>query len=430
MTTVDSETALIHALSVTQIPQHLQIVQAHMTNRLHGTRAIVSLPMAPLLPPVPFPSISMVTFPDGLDRDYILPYFSHPTLYFIQKARLHRIGYRIDYTISLDSNAASYIRSIVEKSSFDGVPQQAAKTIDHILTQNYNFDFLFYAFEQIRQADRAVRVFKKEPVQSPLRFWKKLNRKFRQNLAFAQLFNAIDNKYYQREHKFRYEITLLEATRRAVKFAYEFYVLSSEIRFLAELQRAILLQLIWIIQSQYESKDPPTAKLLAYLHRVHSRGGRYMDRETRLAFDYFKHPDAVPLFSKARRFGDADSLLRRLSNIAWDMTAPRFLEMVITARLQGDFSIPFFLSFDKALCDAFRRYPVKFVMFNEGSIMARPFPETASDAYFQECPEVLTTFFSPESRRERDQRAGQESSPAAVWRRTLRDYRDLRRLLS
>ena len=294
-------------------------------------------------------------------------------------------------------------------------------------------DTFFYYIENIKQGTSAARKMNYESHDSPMRFWESLNEEFRRNLIAIHLFNEIDCKYYQSTRKLRFNISAIEATRASIQFAYGFYASSAGKALIFErlvpFQRLILLQLIVILRIQFSSKSSPRTKLSQFLKFVQQKGAVYLDRETVLAFEYFKDSGSVPLFKKVNRGGAKKRLMSTISNMAWDMTAPRFVEQMLTARLQGDYTIPFFLSFDMALCRAIKAFPIKAAIIDVRSESVLSLPEIDTFEYFRRegCEEIVRKFFSPESKNERALRESVE--PEVIMSRIRTEFRELWRLL-
>lgn len=416
------------ALSFARTSQDLAEIKQVLSQDAVGTHAIVALPESYSMPWVP-----RFSFAHNMLTEHIVPYLSHQNLYFIHHERLERTQLAIDYTISFDTNAANYVGRIVENRSLDGLAPGIARTFHHILLNNFNFDAFFYCIENIKQGCYAARKMRHSGYDLGPSLWGLLDERFRQNLISIQLFNAVDCQHYRNSGALKFNITRDEAVRGAVQFAYAFYSSSYGRELINEwllpLHRVILLYLLGILRVQFSSKSAPQEKFRQFLEFVQETVGVYLEREAVLALRYFGDPRSLPLLQKVNRGGTQRELMAKIANIAWDMTAPRYMERMLTAKLQGDYTVPFFLSFDRALCRALKEFPIKAAIIDSRSANVLSVPEVNSFEYFRSegCEEIVRDFFSPA--RSTARRSRERLTPLTTLNRIRAEYRRLYALL-
>ena len=204
---------------------------------------------------------------------------------------------------------------------------------------NVNFDLFFYFVENIKIAFSVALRMAKGGFNSPLKFWKSLDKDFRWNIVCIKLFRYIDSSHYQKTRMLKFDIGFREAVRESIDFTYKFYA-SAEGKELIEerllpMQRLILIQLLAILRIEFSSKKGPREKLKQFLDFVQDKGEVYLERETILAHRYFKSRATVPMLEKINRGGEQKGLLKKIDNLAWDMTAARFMEMMVTRTGNG-----------------------------------------------------------------------------------------------
>lgn len=389
-------TNLIKRMTFVQKPQDLLNIDQTMGESLYGTRIILSLPeykdsfYYPIL------------FPKDFSKDYIVPYFCYPFVYFIHHERIRPYGINIDYTLSFDTNAASYVKKIVLDNSLKTLNNKIANAFDNLLTNNMNFDCIFYFFENYKLVYPILAQLKNKRNCSPISFWKLLNKDFRWNIVCLTLFMGVDCSHYKKNKELRYDFSFLGAVRNSVNFTYNFYV-SSEGQFFSEdiffrIQKDILFQLLAIYRIQFASKKSPAFKLGKFLDFLQDNGEVYLERETIMAHKYFTNRKSMPILNKINQGCNIKGLLKKIDNIAWDITTSRFMEKMFTVTQQGDYMIPFFLSFDKRLRYLLSSFPIKAVIYDHITGMVHSIPAINTYEYFKSegCQDIMDNFFSLE----------------------------------
>jgi hypothetical protein len=136
-------------LSAARTPQDLATIQSRLGSDLYGIRAIVSLPVNE---PGFFPYLP-IELPSSLFKDYVVPYFQYRYLYIIHHELLQLPRLAIDYTITFDTNFASYVEPIVRTRSLDGQQPEVKRAFHDMLYNDFNFDLFFYFVENIKMLE-------------------------------------------------------------------------------------------------------------------------------------------------------------------------------------------------------------------------------------------------------------------------------------
>ena len=414
-------------LTVAQRPRELSIAEAVLSRDSYGIGAMVSLPTYEAGSHFP-----LFTAPSTLPRKYVIPYLCYPYVYFINHEPLVRPLLRIHYTVTFDTNFASYINKFVRRESFKGQEDEIIHVIDDILYYDLNFDSSFYFVENIKKAYPIALGMTRDATSSPQKFWELLDGSFRQNIISLTLFGNVNHQHYLKTRELKFDISTEEAIAQSVKFTYWFYV-SAEgqelLKYFLLHQKTILFLLLLILKVQFSSREGPRKKIRKFLELMQEEG-MYFDRETIFAHKYFKDRQTIPILGRVNRGGAQTGLREKIDNLAWDMTAPRLMERMIALDKLGDYTIPFFLTFDQNLHELFGCYPVKAVIIDRRSEDVLSIPVLNVGAYFEKegCGDMITSFFSEEKKKER-------FSKEAPTLETLSDrinnmYRELNAILS
>ena len=391
---------LRHLLSVARKPSDLLMAEAVLGEDCYGISAMVSFPFNEA--GSCFPSF---TIPAALRSGSMVPYLCHPHVYVINHEPLVRPSLRIDYTVTFDTNAASYVDRFVRGESLKGQQDEFIHVISSILDHDLNFDQSFYFMENIKEAYPIALGLKDTGTSSPQMFWESLDEDFKRNTVSLQLFLGVDCSHYLKTRELKFDINIEEAVGRSVEFAHWFYASTEGQELINDFlfrQKAILLQLLAILRIQYSSSRGAKHKMSEFLQFV-QENAVYYDREAIVAHKYFKDARTVPLLGRINRGGSQRRLMEKTDNLAWDMTAPRSMERMAALQSAGDYMVPFFLTFDQKLRAMIRCYPVKAVIIDRRSGGVSSIPELNTHEYFETegCDDIVTSFFSEEKRRER-----------------------------
>ncbi|WP_076419409.1 hypothetical protein [Colwellia sp. UCD-KL20] len=319
---------------------------------------------------------------------HLIPYFYSENIYFLSDQILfdmhfkEEAAFEFDYTLMFDTNIASYINRLIRGEGLGTVQNKMLSLVDDLLRDDLNFDHIFYLVENVKNI---LKIIEKNS-SSPLKFWKLLDKQFRQNMVSLQLFRSIDCKQYKKTLNPIPQFSYLESVRRAVNYSFDFYCSKNGravLDGLVLLQRTFLLILINMIKVNVSSNKQSRAKIQAHFEFIQTNVGVYLDRELVIAHKYFSKPSELPILKKIHKGCKKKRLLKLLDNIAWDMMAPRFMEKLIANMHEDKFFLPFFLTFDSGLKDLLNLYPVKGCIYNSESKNLIPIPKDNSYDYFE-----------------------------------------------
>lgn len=376
-------------------------------------RAMVSLPVDERSP-IPYVLVSRIDPPQGCT----VPYFASDCIYFIDDGIMHetslrnslwlpKLEYLIDYTITFDTNFATYVARIVRGKPLGTLEEEVKRAVDHILCHSPNFDHLFYMIENIKVAYPVVLRLREHGPISPLTFWKSLDNDFRKTIVSLQLFRSIDPDHYRNTLSFRFSLPFAEAVRNSIEDTFGFYA-SSEgqefVEYCLHIQRAMLLQLLAMLRIQLSSNSGPRKKINEFLEFVQHNVGAYFDRETIIAHEYFKkNRNLQGFFGKVTKGSSPKGLWDTIDNMAWDMAAARFMEQTMRTTGQGRYIVPFFLTFDRRLRGYMKVYSVKAVLIHKETGDVLSVPVTPIERYFRQerYYDTVRWFFSEQTMTER-----------------------------
>jgi hypothetical protein len=247
-------------LSAARTPQELAFIQSRLSTNLYGISAIVSLATheSGKFMYLPF------SFPSSLYQGKILSYFRHRYFYIIHHALIQLPRLAIDYTITFDTNSASYVCSIVKNLSLDKLRPEVKSTFHNILVNNLNFDAFFYFIENIKIAIPIIQSIRKSERDTPLKFWKLLDREFRWNIVCLKLFQNVDCNYYRDNGKFKFAISFIKAVRLSVDFAYSFYAHYENRHLVNELLQYHRLTLLQLLEFNFLQKRVQGINLICF----------------------------------------------------------------------------------------------------------------------------------------------------------------------
>ncbi|MFP4973963.1 hypothetical protein ACE6ED_01055 [Paenibacillus sp. CN-4] len=316
------------------------------------------------------------------DDSHLIPYFKNENLYFMNTDLLNDMiasengpfEFKIDYSIMLDTNYASYIDDFI-KGNWQSISNDVFATIDVLLKNDFHYDYLFYMIENYKNSfvsDSTEKISNKKI-------------KFYENLVNLELFKSIDSMKYQHTNQIEYRMTKEEAFISADQIFNGIFN-SSHGREMMEIflpiHKNMVLLLIGIYQVKFSDKsniNSKTRKLFDYSDKVM---GIYLEREVMIAHKYFSKAENVKILAKINRGMKTENLYKIIENIAWDFTVPRLMEFFLPRMGEGRFFIPFFLSNDYRLRELLRLFAVKGVVYNTEEGIFLPLSDENTEDYY------------------------------------------------
>ncbi len=321
----------------------------------------------------------------SIESNFIAPYFYLSKLYFIDNAKIHQmmskhteVRSRIDFSITMDSNFASYIDRFINEVDLDTVSKDVEDIIDILLRNDYHYDYGFYLIENLKQIngdilDTSIILENEKDIE--------------RTLFSLELFKSIDTAKYRKVNEIYYSITKRRAARNAREILSQFYHRREGREYLNyyyDFHKQIYLVLLIMVKVDFSSRRSQTKKFHEFFDECMKKIGVFMDREFRIVWEYFNPHNRLRIFRKVQRGIKLEKLLKELENIAWDLLAPRVIEANIPTRGSGDFYIPYFLTMDKGLLEILKLYSVKGVIYGDTMSDFTVLPTVSADDFMRD----------------------------------------------
>lgn len=328
---------------------------------------------------------------------YFAPYFPSNQLYFYNKSILtgmlsgREVSIAVDHTIMFDSNFSTYIHKFINDKSIEGLSNDFYSIIGDIILGDWNFDFTFYLLESYKN----IRGLNK-PKNS------KEYSKIVENITSLELFKNINRNHYSTTGKIKFDISFEEAFKSASEICEIYYFNEKSITYLEHFyltKQFVLLALIGMVNIKFKDKRSSENKMISYFEFVQSNIGINLDRETILAYEYFKNSANLYIMRKINKNIEKEKLLEMLDNIAWDFMIPRVMEFNMAVLPEGDFILPYFLSFDDGLIRLLNLLEPKGVVIDKKKLHTTPFRKTDYIKYFNndKINENVNSVFNPDT---------------------------------
>lgn len=342
------------------------------------------------------------------DTDFV-SYFQSEKLYFIDDELIKEmivkkpknVNFPVDYSITFDTNYASYIHHFVENTNSPNMNNSVFLTIHTLLQGNFHFDYVFYLIENYKNVVLNDGGDFCSNNKNHLHLYR--------NLVNLELFKSIDNKKYSTTNEIVYQISEYEAFQNVDSLIYYYYK-STEgkemLDYFVLAHKQMVLFLIGVLKIHFGSNVNAKKKLIKLFSFMNEVVGVYLDREMIVAYKYFKKSTDLKIFNKIHKGGDQSKLFKKIENIAWDFIAPRVMENFISVSGEGRYFIPFFLSHDHGIRELLRLYSVKGVIIDNRNLKPISFTEITNVDYWEseKCNIDFDYFFSSECKRDRKSR--------------------------
>jgi hypothetical protein len=289
------------------------------------------------------------TWPRNFPRGgFLRPLFSHDNLYFLDDVIIDKLAngreanINIDVTLVFDTNVARYVEAFIDGRNTAN--KDAAKEVfDFLIQQKVSFDYSFYTLENARSyySGRNVASIKR-------------------NLVYLLKLDLLDDETYLNTGKPRAKVDDHEISVKADEKLHEIYEAkgrreaTEEVLCIYDLIYLLLMKTVLIKFHQGIGLAQRVRELYEFMHYKLST---LMVREPIIALWYFTEKIAPRFFRKVQP--SCDDLPKVISGMAWDLMLFRHLDLMTTARSHGDYLVPYFLSFDKGLIEAYDLISVK-----------------------------------------------------------------------
>lgn len=360
----------------------------------------------------PLPGYS-VNF-DFTDGSAIRSLFKSPKVFVLDYKTIRAMqtgtaSFKVDYSISLDTQALSYLEPFLEKRT-SKLPKDFDEIFKFISKDETSIDPLPYMHENyinLKDPQKANKIFQKIKAYEVL---KSLNYKMlsEQRLLESYLNDLELNKNAQESIAFMYQdlsnSTYFDTIRTRV---FSYY--------------ALLLKMIYI--QIYSPKKSTYNKLIEFLDFSHSILSTMFFRETLISNNFFDKGQDFGFFSKIQK--NKTDLFEVALGMAWDLYHIRQLELGLTIRPDStaDYFFPSLLSCDKRLAEVMHLYPLHCCAYVKDSFYPIPFYNT-DIIESMTCTEdqknsIKNRYFSQNAIAERDKKRKQAIVDLADSVRTL-----------
>lgn len=321
-------------------------------------------------------ALNMPIFKDIMDLSNIITIFEYPNLAFyspkIVKGMTEgkRVPLAIDYSISFESNTATYLHKYLTKGTRS--VKDFEVTLHTLLENNYNLDPMFYMIETLAKGNKSS--------------------DFYENLYSIKKLMTCDINYYNKTKKIKSIFSDSEVEKIVKEDLYHMENnLKSVVNKAKEQHLTMKIILLAMAFSRYKYKTDK--ERVSYLVKFMSEKLKAIFlRELTIATNYFYFEsikDTNLKKSKKDKHGffdplngqDENSFFEILDGMAWDFTIVRQLEMYFSSKPNpdADFFIPFLFTYDKDLIEVMKMFYCKdFLIFHKDK---RTIPIPAIDGF-------------------------------------------------
>lgn len=283
----------------------------------------------------------------------------NPFIYEEMFLKHKNVTFPIDYSISLDSQAFSYLKPFIE-GRVTRLPADYREVFDFISQQHVNVDPFMYKMENYNNL--------KDP---------KNRKEIFSRVRAYEILRNLDVELYQTKTIIKSKISDEELDIKAEKFIEKMhYDLRNDdfVRFLSiDYGRLYVYILEMCIIQMKSPKKSLENKLIELLKFSHNQANFFGVREILIAKRYFDKGNSEPFFSKVQ-INNSD-FWNHVRGMAWDLRHQRFLEYAITLRVEDDseYFFPSILTCDKRFINILDANSVKVIVFNRKTNEILPF---------------------------------------------------------
>lgn len=272
--------------------------------------------------------------------------------------RSGKVEIPVDYSVSLDTMAVSYIEPYLN-GSLTRLPSDFVETFEFLASNNVQVDPVPYLLENIGNLEEK---HKQERIFEKLKCYA-----FLQSLKSENFFKLGVSEFKTDSSKF--------SSWAADKMSWLFHEKESVANQWPPLMywKIYCLLLKMVLLQLSRGSDKIEEKLLDFLGFMDAELSAIFFRETVIARRYFERGQELKFFSKIQK--KKSDLIESLRNMAWDLLHIRNMELALTLRPNESACVlvPAFLTFDKRLIEIIDIYPLSSCAFGP-SLPPLPFP--------------------------------------------------------
>lgn len=265
------------------------------------------------------------------------------------KTRLHgRIEIPIDYSLSLDSNAAERFRVWENGGSLDkeqGRFEELIRFIKEGENKGFNFDYTFFIIENLIDS-------MKENNHRPFNTIRALKR-FDYLEYDKKLFNVL-NPVFKEDRE--------QSGKRAIDTLHAFHS-STDIEMLINRRKGLYLILLKAVLLREKNTNSLKDNLKILIEFSLNILGAFAKTEIYFAWKLLKYGKDFKFFESISQLNEKS--LHKIRGMAWDLFAIRYQETLASHSKNSDFFIPFFASFDNKFVEFAKACPIRALIVDD-----------------------------------------------------------------
>lgn len=259
-----------------------------------------------------------------------------------------RIEISLDYSLSLDSNAAERFRIWEKGGSLDKEENRFEGLVRFIKEgkgQGFNFDYSFFIIENLLDTMKPDNHRPFNTIRALKRF---------DYLEYEKGTFDIKNPIFSE--------SLEESARRAIEALHTFHS-SNEIKGFLNRRKGLYLILLKAIILR-DNKGLDLSKQLEMLVQFSLDAlGAFAKAEIYFAWKLLKYGKDLRFFDPVSQLGKKS--LHKIKGMAWDLFAIRYQETLASKSNIGDFYVPFFASFDNRFVELAQACPIRAIIIDD-----------------------------------------------------------------
>lgn len=259
-----------------------------------------------------------------------------------------KIEILLDYSLSLDSNAAELFRVWENEGSLDKNQERFEGLVRFIkegTESGFNFDYSFFIIENLIDSmdENNHRPF------STIRALKRFD-----HLEYdKELFDVTSPSFNE---------GIASAGKRAIETLYAFHS-SKEVLGILDRRKGlyiVLLKAVLLRQEKGVSLFDQLGKLISF---TLDTLGKFAKTEIYFAWKFLKHGSDFRFFNPISQLGKKS--IKNIRGMSWDLFAIRYQETLASKSYTGDFYVPFFASFDNKFVELAKACPIRCVLIDD-----------------------------------------------------------------
>lgn len=303
--------------------------------------------------------------------------------------------FQIDYSISLDTNAMSYLEPYVAGKRGGGIPADFTEVFHFIAQPEVSVDPVPYYTEnlfELSEGKSAESVFS--------------------NIRAYEILRTIDIDQLKKHGEIRSLVDDLELNSRAQRMVSNMLYSLENKRGVTDLKNKhgfVYGCLLKMAEVQLRSPQAPLeSKMEKFVEFCHAKLHTMAAREMTIAKTFFTFGQKIGFFGKIQK--NRTDILKTLKNMAWDLWHIRQLEHSLAKRPENlaRYFFPALLTFDKDLLAIMDLYSLKSVAYSTNNY--KPIPVFDGDPYLviganeQHGEKMAERYYSDSAKAERDSR--------------------------